>query len=83
MRSLNMLRAGRRGAVLPYRCWRSPAAAQPRGQAARRHVLTQGGAGGSTGIIIGTSVVVVDAKTTADSARRCRRNQLRRSRSRT
>jgi cyclase len=75
MRSLNMLRVGvATAAVLGVSTALAVAQQQAQPLAVKQlkgdTYWTQGGAGGNTGIIIGTTgVIVVDAKTTADSAK--------------
>src|SRR5665213_2947403 len=75
MRSLNMLRAGVAAAAVLGVSTALAVAQQPAQPLAVKQLKggtywTQGGSGGNTGIIIGTTgVIVVDAKTTADSAK--------------
>jgi cyclase len=75
MRSLNMLRVGvASAAVLAVSAAAAIAQQQAQPLAVKQlkgdTYWTQGGAGGNTGIIIGTTgVIVVDAKTTPDSAK--------------
>ena len=75
MRSLNILRVGLAAAATLGVLATAAVAQQPAQPLSVKQLKgdvywTQGGAGGNTGIIIGTTgVVVIDAKTTADSAK--------------
>ena len=75
MQSLHMLRTGLAAAAILGGSAASAVAQQPAQPLAVTQLKantywTQGGAGGNTGIIIGTTgVIVVDAKTTTDSAK--------------